>query len=122
MYERTYALGFHDLIFGMLRDAGIIPNVCQTAGEMPTLIPLVDSGMGVAILLASTAKRSVASLSESSFFKNLSHSLCRWRGATWLITLPLGYARREGCDQGESRRPFLERIQLPSPARPGAAG
>jgi hypothetical protein len=43
MYERTYAPGFHDLIFGMLRDAGIIPNVRQTAGEMPTLISLVDS-------------------------------------------------------------------------------
>jgi DNA-binding transcriptional LysR family regulator len=43
MYERAYAPGFHDLIFGMLRDAGIIPNVRQTAGEMPTLISLVDS-------------------------------------------------------------------------------
>ena len=43
MYERTYAPGFHDLIFGMLRDAGIIPKVCQTAGEMPMLISLVDS-------------------------------------------------------------------------------
>ena len=38
MYERSYAPGFHDLIFGMLRDAGVIPNVCQTAGQMPTLI------------------------------------------------------------------------------------
>jgi DNA-binding transcriptional LysR family regulator len=46
----------------MLRDAGVIPNVCQTAGEMPTLISLVDSGMGVAILPASTVKRSVASV------------------------------------------------------------
>jgi DNA-binding transcriptional LysR family regulator len=62
MYERTYAPGFHDLIFGMLRDAGIIPNVRQTAGEMPTLISLVDSGMGVAILPASAVKRSVASV------------------------------------------------------------
>jgi len=25
MYERTYAPGFHDLIFGMLRDARIVP-------------------------------------------------------------------------------------------------
>ncbi len=56
MYERTYAPGFHDLIFGMLRDAGIIPNVCQTAGEMPMLISLVDSGIGVAILPASAVK------------------------------------------------------------------
>ena len=62
MYERTYAPGFHDLIFGMLRDAAIIPNVRQTAGEMPTLISLVDSGTGVAILPASTVKRSVASV------------------------------------------------------------
>ena len=58
MYERTHAPGFHDLIFGMLRDAGVIPNVCQTAGEMPTLISLVDSGTGVAILPASAVKRS----------------------------------------------------------------
>jgi DNA-binding transcriptional LysR family regulator len=62
MYERAYAPGFHDLIFGMLRDAGIIPNIRQTAGEMPTLISLVDSGTGVAILPASTVKRSVASV------------------------------------------------------------
>ena len=62
MYERAYAPGFHDLIFGMLRDAGIIPSVRQTAGEMPTLISLVDSGTGVAILPASTVKRSVASV------------------------------------------------------------
>ena len=62
MYERTYAPGFHDLIFGMLRDAGIIPKVCQTAGEMPMLISLVDSGVGVAILPMSAVKRSVASV------------------------------------------------------------
>src|SRR6202047_1297044 len=62
MYERAYAPGFHDLIFGLLCDAGIIPNVRQTAGEMPTLISLVDSGMGVAILPASAVKRSVASV------------------------------------------------------------
>src|SRR5260370_8873902 len=67
MYERTYAPGFHDLIFGMLRDAGIIPNVRQTAGEMPTLISLVDSGMGVAILPASVVKRSVASVVACEF-------------------------------------------------------
>jgi DNA-binding transcriptional LysR family regulator len=54
--------GFHDLIFGMLRGAGIIPNVCQTAGEMPTLISLVDSGIGVAILPASAVKHSGASV------------------------------------------------------------
>jgi DNA-binding transcriptional LysR family regulator len=62
MYERTYAPGFHDLIFGILRDARIVPNVSQTAGEMPTLISLVDAHMGIAILPLSTVKRSVASV------------------------------------------------------------
>jgi DNA-binding transcriptional LysR family regulator len=62
MYERSYAPGFHDLIFGILRDAGVIPNVCQTAGQMPTLISLVDSGMGISILPASAVKHSGASV------------------------------------------------------------
>jgi DNA-binding transcriptional LysR family regulator len=62
VYERTYAPGFHDLIFGMLRDAGIVPNVSQTAAEISTLISLVDAHMGVAILPASAVKHSVASV------------------------------------------------------------
>src|SRR5271168_3748908 len=62
MYERTYAPGFHDLIFGILRDAGIVPTVSQTAGEMATLISLVDSRMGITILPASAVKHSVASV------------------------------------------------------------
>jgi len=62
MYERTYAPGFHDLIFGMLRDAGIIPNVFQTAAELSTVISLVDAHMGIAILPASAVQHSVASV------------------------------------------------------------
>jgi DNA-binding transcriptional LysR family regulator len=62
MYERTYAPGFHDLIFGILREARIVPNVSQTAGEIPTLISLVDAHMGVAILPVSAVKHSVASV------------------------------------------------------------
>ena len=62
MYERTYAPGFHDLIFGMLRDAGIVPNVSQTAAELSMLISLVDAHMGVAILPLSAVQHSVASV------------------------------------------------------------
>jgi DNA-binding transcriptional LysR family regulator len=62
MYERIYAPGFHDLIFGMLRDAGIVPNVSQTGAEISTLISLVDAHMGIAILPASAVKHSVASV------------------------------------------------------------
>src|ERR1700685_4356568 len=50
MYERTYAPGFHDLMYGIFRDARIVPNVTQTAVEIPTLISLVASGMGITIM------------------------------------------------------------------------
>jgi len=62
MYERTYAPGFHDLIFGILRDARIVPNVSQTAAEISTVISLVVAHMGIAILPASAVKHSVASV------------------------------------------------------------
>ena len=62
MYERTWAPGFHDLMFGILRDAGIVPNVTQTAGEVPTLISLVHSRMGITITPLSVVKHSVASV------------------------------------------------------------
>jgi DNA-binding transcriptional LysR family regulator len=62
MYERAYAPGFHDLMFGILRDARIAPNVTQTAVEIPTLISLVASGMGITIMPASVVKRTVASV------------------------------------------------------------
>src|SRR5258706_13737112 len=62
MYERTHAPGFHDLVFGMLRNAGIVPHVSQTAGEMPTLISLVDAGMGLSILPASAVRHNAASV------------------------------------------------------------
>ena len=56
------APGFHDLIFGMLRDARIVPNVSQTAAEISTLISLVDAHVGIAIVPASAVKHSVASV------------------------------------------------------------
>src|SRR3984885_7276914 len=62
MYERTWAPGFHDLMFGILRAAGLVPNFTQTAGEVPTLISLVHSRMGITILPASAVKHSVASV------------------------------------------------------------
>jgi DNA-binding transcriptional LysR family regulator len=62
MYERTWAPGFHDLMVGILRDAGIVPNVTQTAGEIPTLISLVHSRMGITIAPLSVVKHSLASV------------------------------------------------------------
>jgi DNA-binding transcriptional LysR family regulator len=62
MYDRTHAPGFHDQVVGMLRNAGIVPNVRQSAGEMPTLISLVAAGMGISILPTSAVKHNVAAV------------------------------------------------------------
>jgi DNA-binding transcriptional LysR family regulator len=62
MYQRAYAPGFHDLIMGMLHDAGVVPHVSQTAAEIATLISLVDAQMGIALLPASAVKYTVASV------------------------------------------------------------
>jgi DNA-binding transcriptional LysR family regulator len=62
MYERTWAPGFHDLMFGILRDAGIVPNVTQTVGEVPTLISLVHSRMGITIAPLSVVEHSAAAV------------------------------------------------------------
>ena len=62
MSERTWAPGFHDLMFGILRDAAIVPNVTQTVGEIPTLISLVHSGMGITIAPLSVVIDSVPSV------------------------------------------------------------
>jgi DNA-binding transcriptional LysR family regulator len=57
MYERKYAPGFCDQVTGLLNGAGVVPKVVQTAGEMPTLVSLVDSGLGIAILPKSALSR-----------------------------------------------------------------
>src|SRR3984957_18211260 len=84
MYERTYAPGFHDLMYGILRDAGIVPNVTQTAVEIPTLISLVASGMGITIMPASVVKHYVASVIACSILD-------------WIPMSEIGIAVRRGA-------------------------
>jgi DNA-binding transcriptional LysR family regulator len=62
MYQRAYAPGFHDVILGMLRDAGMVPSISQTAAEIATLISLVDARIGIAILPSSAMRQNVASV------------------------------------------------------------
>jgi DNA-binding transcriptional LysR family regulator len=62
MFERAYTPGLYDLILGMLRDAGIVPNVSQAAADLSTVISLVDADMGIAIASLSAVKNSAASV------------------------------------------------------------
>ena len=74
MYAREHAPGFHDLLTGILSNAGVVPMVVQTAGEMPTLISLVDAGVGVSIVPASVAKRVVSKVVVCSITDRLPES------------------------------------------------
>jgi DNA-binding transcriptional LysR family regulator len=74
MYAREHAPGFHDLLSRILSNAGVIPRVVQTAGEMPTLISLVDAGVGVSIVPASAAKRIVSKVAVCSIADRLPES------------------------------------------------
>ena len=74
MYAREHAPGFHDLLTGILSNAGVVPKVVQTAGEMPTLISLVDAGVGVSIVPASVAKRIVSRVVVCSITDRLPES------------------------------------------------
>src|ERR1700739_3264594 len=74
MYAREHAPGFHDLLTGVLSDAGVIPKVVKTAGERPTLISLVDAGVGVSIVPASVARRIVSTVAVCSITDQLPES------------------------------------------------
>jgi DNA-binding transcriptional LysR family regulator len=74
MYAREHAPGFHDLLSGILSNAGVVPKVVQTAGEMSTLISLVDAGLGVSIVPASAAKRVVSKVVACSITDRLPES------------------------------------------------
>jgi len=71
LYAREYAPGFHDLLTRILSNAGVIPKVVQTAGEMPTIISLVDSGVGVSIIPASVARRIISKVAVCSIADQL---------------------------------------------------
>jgi DNA-binding transcriptional LysR family regulator len=58
----------------MLSNAGVIPDVVQTAGEMPTLVSLVDAGVGVSIVPASVAKKIVSKVVVCSITDRLPES------------------------------------------------
>jgi DNA-binding transcriptional LysR family regulator len=74
MYAREHAPGFHDLLAGILNSAGVVPKVVQTVGEMPTLMSLVDAGVGVSIVPHSVARRFVSRVVVCSITDRLPES------------------------------------------------
>ena len=55
MAPRDIAPGLHDIVAGMAARAGFAPRVAQEAIQMQTVVSLVSSGLGVALVPASLA-------------------------------------------------------------------
>jgi DNA-binding transcriptional LysR family regulator len=55
MAPRDIAPGLHDVVAGLAARAGFAPRVAQEAIQMQTVVSLVSSGLGVAIVPASLA-------------------------------------------------------------------
>lgn len=53
--RRTLGQGFHDQLIGLCQAAGFVPDIVQHGRQMQTLIALVASGFGIALLPASLA-------------------------------------------------------------------
>ena len=53
--RRTLGQGFHDQLIGLCQAAGFVPDIVQHGRQLQTLITLVASGFGVALLPASLA-------------------------------------------------------------------
>ena len=55
MAPRDIAPGLHDIVIGLAARAGFAPRIAQEAIQMQTVVSLVSSGLGVAIVPASLA-------------------------------------------------------------------
>jgi DNA-binding transcriptional LysR family regulator len=91
MAPRDIAPGLHDVVAALARRAGFAPRVAQEAIQMQTVVSLVSSGMGVALVPASVAnlgRRGVAYREIADPHPHLDLWLAWRRGA-------LGAAARE---------------------------
>lgn len=53
LYDRSKAPGFSDRILTICLDAGFSPYISQGAGEMQTILSMINAGLGVSILPSS---------------------------------------------------------------------
>jgi DNA-binding transcriptional LysR family regulator len=95
MVPRTIAPGLYDIVAGLAARADFSPQVAQEAIQMQTVVSLVSSGLGVAIVPASVAnlgRRGVAYRELADSHPRLDLWLAWRHGA---LGVPAGTAGRE---------------------------
>ncbi len=78
-YPRRLNPGSHDMIWGRLVEAGVQLHVAQEAGQVTTLLSLVASGVGLAILPSSVR----ALEREGVEYRELAHPIPLQIGVAW---------------------------------------
>ncbi len=53
LFPRPFAIGLYDQIMSLCQQAGFSPNIVQEAIQMQTIVSLVATGIGVAIVPSS---------------------------------------------------------------------
>jgi DNA-binding transcriptional LysR family regulator len=61
-YSRDVAAGLHDMAMLACRNAGFVPHVRQHAERVQTVISLVQSGLGVALVPSAAARQAIANV------------------------------------------------------------
>jgi DNA-binding transcriptional LysR family regulator len=95
MVPRAIAPGLYDIVAGLAARAGFSPRVAQEAIQMQTVVSLVSSGLGIAIVPASVAnlgRRGVAYRELADGHPRLDLWLAWRRGA---LGVPGGTAGRD---------------------------
>lgn len=97
MVPREIAPRLHDIVAGLAARAGFVPRIAQEAIQMQTVVSLVSSGLGVALVPASLAnlgRRGVTYREIADAHPRLDVWLA-WRGALGAAGRDfVGYARR----------------------------
>lgn len=107
MAPREIAHGLHDIVAGLAARAGFAPRVAQEAIQMQTVVSLVSSGLGVAIVPASLAnlgRRGVVYREIADAHPRLDLWLA-WRAGTLTVAGRefVAHARRAGAARRSGR-------------------
>jgi DNA-binding transcriptional LysR family regulator len=89
MYARAQAPGFYDRILRICNDSGFSPTSYQEAGEMQTILSMVASGLGVAILPRSASALGVTQLALRPLVGNWPPSELGLAAPTAMLRNPL---------------------------------
>jgi DNA-binding transcriptional LysR family regulator len=104
-FPRSISPGLHDLIMSACRSRKLLPNIAQEATQLQTIIGLVCTGLGVAIVPASMVRLQRAGVVYRPFLDPMPRvqTLMVWRKETSYPALKRLIALAKTFEEAESR-------------------